>query len=135
MMSVTSKHRVAFIFLFFVLFVFVFIANLPVTTFVSNQLRTRSYANTGNIFQEIVLDCKVATPSCNSVLKQEWDGWGRYVVGEIKKLLVEGDSSCNNTDWDVIVSHIEHVKSYAPRIDHLVLDVECRPRETQGYQQ
>ena len=29
--------------------------------------------------------------------------------------------------WDVKLLHIELVKSYAPRIDHVVFDVECRP--------
>eukprot|EP00053_Salpingoeca_punica_P010335 m.93024 g.93024 ORF g.93024 m.93024 type:complete len:428 (+) comp15354_c0_seq2:119-1402(+) len=32
--------------------------------------------------------------------------------------------------WDVRCAHIECVKSYAPRIFHLVFDLECRPRPT-----
>eukprot|EP01147_Barroeca_monosierra_P003674 gene3674-8338_t len=47
------------------------------------------------------------------------------VALDIKKLLRENaPSSC---DWSVNVRHIEFVKSYAPRIHHLVFDVECRP--------
>ncbi|KAJ8299705.1 hypothetical protein KUTeg_023765 [Tegillarca granosa] len=29
--------------------------------------------------------------------------------------------------WTTNILHIEHVKSYAPHIDHLVLDLECHP--------
>ncbi|EGD82914.1 hypothetical protein PTSG_03546 [Salpingoeca rosetta] len=31
------------------------------------------------------------------------------------------------SSWEVHVRHIECVKSYAPRVDHVVFDVECRP--------
>lgn len=34
-------------------------------------------------------------------------------------------SVCQN--WSVEARHVEHVKSYAPHISHLVLDLECRP--------
>jgi len=30
-------------------------------------------------------------------------------------------------DWRARVAHVEHVKSYAPRVWHLVADVEMRP--------
>ena len=29
--------------------------------------------------------------------------------------------------WSVACRHVERVKSYAPRVDHVVLDLECRP--------
>ena len=30
-------------------------------------------------------------------------------------------------EWSVVCHHVERVKSYAPRVDHVVLDIECRP--------
>lgn len=30
--------------------------------------------------------------------------------------------------WDVVARHVERVKSYAPHVWHVVVDVECRPR-------
>lgn len=38
----------------------------------------------------------------------------------------DGGRGCQQR-WSVCVRHIEFVKSYAPRIDHVVFDVECRP--------
>lgn len=32
--------------------------------------------------------------------------------------------------WTATVAHIERVKSYAPRIYHMVYDIECRPVTT-----
>ena len=63
-------------------------------------------------------------PSCNRKLKAEWLDWGKYVE---KTLLKQLQESHDNQDWTVQIRHIEHVKSYAPHIDHVVLDVECRP--------
>lgn len=37
---------------------------------------------------------------------------------------------CNahpGTHWKVTVLHIEHVKSYAPHVDHVVIDLKCSP--------
>jgi hypothetical protein len=31
--------------------------------------------------------------------------------------------------WDVQIRHLERVKSYAPHVRHVVLDVECRPKQ------
>lgn len=64
-------------------------------------------------------------PSCNKKIKPEWLDWAGYVaqslLGHLKKL---HDPKIN---WNVQICHIEHIKSYAPHIDHIVLDVECRP--------
>lgn len=63
-------------------------------------------------------------PSCNKKLKSEWLDWAQY-VGEC--LLHHLKMSHGHKDWDVLIQHVEHVKSYAPHIDHVVLDVECHP--------
>ena len=58
--------------------------------------------------------------------KEEWVEWSNNVRDKIKELLrVRSDSN----DWNVLVRHIEYVKSYGPRVDHLVLDLECRPKQ------
>ncbi len=56
--------------------------------------------------------------------KVEWREWAKYARSRIESLLNERTES---TSWTVSVEHIEHVKSYGPRVDHLVLDILCRP--------
>ena len=55
-----------------------------------------------------------------------WKEWAEIQAGIIRELLnsVHEDST---KDWLCIVKHIEHVKSYAPHVDHIVVDMECRP--------
>lgn len=56
--------------------------------------------------------------------KEEWIIWSQTTRDKIKDLL---DARCHTLKWSVLVQHIEYVKSYAPRVDHIVLDLECRP--------
>lgn len=63
-------------------------------------------------------------PSCNKKVKAEWLDWAKYVA---QTLLQHLKKSHDNQNWNVLIRHIEHVKSYAPHVDHVVLDVECRP--------
>lgn len=63
-------------------------------------------------------------PSCNKKVKAEWLDWAKYVA---QTLLQHLKKSHDNQNWNVQIRHIEHVKSYAPHVDHVVLDVECRP--------
>lgn len=53
----------------------------------------------------------------------EWELWTNYAASTIEQILLRL-KSCK---WKVAVLHLEHVKSYAPHVDHVVLDVECRP--------
>ena len=69
---------------------------------------------------------KNQSPTCNKKLQREWLNWAQHVACSLVSLLRKSHSS---EDWEVKVRHIEHVKSYAPHIDHLVLDVECRPQD------
>ncbi|XP_006818664.1 tRNA wybutosine-synthesizing protein 2 homolog [Saccoglossus kowalevskii] len=58
-------------------------------------------------------------------LSKEWRLWAEAVSRRIEQLLID----IHNNKWTTCILHIEHVKSYAPHIDHLVLDLECRPRK------
>ena len=60
---------------------------------------------------------------CSSVVM-----WVSHVVEKLLSFLQQRKSKdeCIR-HWSVEVKHAEHVKSYAPHISHLVLDVECRP--------
>ena len=74
---------------------------------------------------------KSSTPQCHIKLsKQEmWEEWSRYVAEKIHTLLVDRDPDCDDEgrQWTVRVRELVHIKSYAPHVDHLVADVECRP--------
>ncbi|KAI7801855.1 tRNA wybutosine-synthesizing protein 2 homolog [Triplophysa rosa] len=52
-----------------------------------------------------------------------WTAWARETGSRICTLLlvITGDK------WTTDIRHIEHVKTYAPHISHVVLDLECRP--------
>ena len=53
--------------------------------------------------------------------------WAEYVVARVGHLLKEGNPLGEGWQWDVRVGRVVTVKSYAPFVDHVVVDVECRP--------
>ena len=53
-----------------------------------------------------------------------WYIWSNSVALRIMTIL---NDLHEGKQWSVIVRHIQHVKSYAPHVDHLVIDLECRP--------
>ncbi|NWW13554.1 TYW2 protein, partial [Oreocharis arfaki] len=56
-------------------------------------------------------------------LRPEWQGWAEATATRIQGLLAE----LHGRPWCASILHIEAVKSYAPHVHHLVLDLECRP--------
>ena len=56
------------------------------------------------------------------VTKTEWEEFAAKSATSIKGLLIEAHKGL---EWTTNVIHIEHVKSYAPRIDHIVVDIQC----------
>ena len=56
--------------------------------------------------------------------KPEWIEWAKNVQVKIERMLNE---RCSSVKWNVSIEHIEYVKSYGPRVDHLVLDLCCKP--------
>ncbi|XP_041885241.1 tRNA wybutosine-synthesizing protein 2 homolog isoform X1 [Corvus kubaryi] len=56
-------------------------------------------------------------------LRPEWQRWAEATATRIQGLLAE----LHGRPWRTSILHIEAVKSYAPHVHHLVLDLECRP--------
>lgn len=76
---------------------------------------------------QLVEDCnslqEAGTNSPSQVLRSEWQRWAEVTANRIRTLLQELDGK----QWRTNILHIERVKSYAPHVHHLVLDLDCRP--------
>ncbi|CAD2086772.1 conserved Plasmodium protein, unknown function [Plasmodium vinckei brucechwatti] len=68
------------------------------------------------------IDCKYSGSNISPRLNFAQD-----VLIEIFKISIE-DYKIYKTHWKVSISHVERVKSYAPRIYHYVVDIECVPQ-------
>ena len=64
-------------------------------------------------------------PDVSTFLSRDevWQSWAVYVSQTIKLLLEKYKSKT----WTTNIMHVHHVKSYAPFVDHLVLDLQCQP--------
>ncbi|NXF44469.1 TYW2 protein, partial [Oceanites oceanicus] len=56
-------------------------------------------------------------------IRPEWRRWAEATAARIRELLAE----LHGQPWRTSILHVEAVKSYAPHVHHLVLDLECRP--------
>ncbi|XP_016071487.1 PREDICTED: tRNA wybutosine-synthesizing protein 2 homolog [Miniopterus natalensis] len=56
-------------------------------------------------------------------IKPEWHRWAESAETRIVTLLQQ----VHGKPWKTQILHIQPVKSYAPHVDHIVLDLECRP--------
>ncbi|NXE09393.1 TYW2 protein, partial [Lophotis ruficrista] len=56
-------------------------------------------------------------------IRPEWQRWAEGTAARIWGLLAE----LHGQPWRTSILHVEAVKSYAPHVHHLVLDLECRP--------
>ena len=64
---------------------------------------------------------------CNkNKLKPAWIEWVGKVTDSLHSILL---NLCDK-EWECCVLHVENVKSYAPHIDHIVADVQCKPSDT-----
>ncbi|XP_010077174.1 PREDICTED: tRNA wybutosine-synthesizing protein 2 homolog, partial [Pterocles gutturalis] len=66
-------------------------------------------------------DSRKETPAAR--IRPEWQRWAEDTAARIQGLLAE----LHGQPWRTSIQHIEAVKSYAPHVHHLVLDLECRP--------
>ncbi|KAG6932678.1 tRNA methyltransferase 12 -like protein [Chelydra serpentina] len=55
--------------------------------------------------------------------RAEWQRWAETTGARIRVLLQQ----LHGKPWRTNILHIEPVKSYAPHMYHIVLDLECRP--------
>ncbi|NXA32498.1 TYW2 protein, partial [Eudromia elegans] len=55
--------------------------------------------------------------------RAEWQRWAEAAARRVRALLEE----LHGRPWRTSILHIEPVKSYAPHVHHVVLDLECRP--------
>ncbi|CAK6964695.1 tRNA wybutosine-synthesizing protein 2 homolog [Scomber scombrus] len=55
--------------------------------------------------------------------REVWQAWADDTAKSITSMLKD----LTGASWITNIQHIEHVKSYAPHIHHIVLDLECRP--------
>ncbi|GLD70374.1 tRNA wybutosine-synthesizing protein 2 homolog [Lates japonicus] len=55
--------------------------------------------------------------------REAWEAWANDTADRISSLLKD----ISGAWWKTNIQHIEHVKSYAPHVHHVVLDLECRP--------
>ncbi|XP_028816248.1 tRNA wybutosine-synthesizing protein 2 homolog [Denticeps clupeoides] len=55
--------------------------------------------------------------------RNAWEAWANDTATFIAALLRD----ITGGPWRTCIQHIEKVKSYAPHVDHVVLDLECRP--------
>ncbi|KAM4732256.1 tRNA wybutosine-synthesizing protein 2 homolog [Anableps anableps] len=61
--------------------------------------------------------------SAKNADRQVWQAWANDTANQITSLL----SDITGAPWVINIQHIEHVKSYAPHVHHVVLDLDCRP--------
>ncbi|XP_048215242.1 tRNA wybutosine-synthesizing protein 2 homolog [Perognathus longimembris pacificus] len=68
-------------------------------------------------------DTRNSARKMTSLAKLEWWRWAEFVETRITSLLQQVHGKL----WKTQILHIRPVKSYAPHVDHIVLDLECRP--------
>jgi len=73
---------------------------------------------------DLTPDTALPIPTCNRKLKNAWLLWAHDLCARIKDFLESFDEE---QTWTVTCFHVERVKSYAPKIDHLVADISCIP--------
>nr|CAB3267259.1 tRNA wybutosine-synthesizing protein 2 homolog [Phallusia mammillata] len=65
--------------------------------------------------------------TCNKILKQQWMDWAIFTATQLLSILNICKDSGFKSQWSINILHIERVKSYAPHIDHIVIDLRCHP--------
>uniref|UniRef100_A0A1A7XKZ7 tRNA wybutosine-synthesizing protein 2 homolog n=2 Tax=Iconisemion striatum TaxID=60296 RepID=A0A1A7XKZ7_9TELE len=55
--------------------------------------------------------------------REVWQTWAKDTANQVASLFKDVTGAL----WVTNIQHIEPVKSYAPRVHHIVLDLECRP--------
>ncbi|XP_007569739.1 tRNA wybutosine-synthesizing protein 2 homolog [Poecilia formosa] len=61
--------------------------------------------------------------SAKNADREVWRAWASDTADRITSLFKD----LSGASWVINIQHIEHVKSYAPHVHHVVLDLDCRP--------
>ncbi len=58
-----------------------------------------------------------------------WRKWSLDTAKTFAEIFREigKENSSFKSEWKLELIHLEHVKSFAPHVDHLVLDIKCCP--------
>ncbi|KAF7228430.1 tRNA wybutosine-synthesizing protein 2 homolog [Nothobranchius furzeri] len=97
---------------------------------VACRLLRRKTGGTLHIHQNVTQPLQ--NPAANDAAEREtakktdravWQTWAQNTSNRVASLLKD----ITGAPWVTNIQHIEHVKSYAPHVHHIVLDLECRP--------
>lgn len=83
-----------------------------------------------SLFEEV----DVYEPPIHENFQSDWnsssiDGsWKQFSIAAARRMRRFLDN-LHDAEWDVTILRVGKIKSYAPRVDHIVLDLECRPRK------
>ncbi|XP_043983826.1 tRNA wybutosine-synthesizing protein 2 homolog [Gambusia affinis] len=61
--------------------------------------------------------------SAKNADREVWRAWAGDTANRITSLFMD----LTGASWEINIQHIQHVKSYAPHVHHVVLDLDCRP--------
>ncbi|KFQ25813.1 tRNA wybutosine-synthesizing protein 2, partial [Mesitornis unicolor] len=93
----------------------------PQTPLLQGEWRSPEGASSDGEAQHRVEDGRKETLEAR--IRPEWQRWAEATAARIQGLLAE----LHGQPWRTSILHIEAVKSYAPHVHHLVLDLKCRP--------
>ncbi|MEQ2295583.1 hypothetical protein AMECASPLE_015925 [Ameca splendens] len=93
---------------------------------VACRLLKRTTGGVLHIHQNITSSLQNGAPqnvSAKNADREVWKAWADDTANRIASLLRD----LTGAPWVINIQHIEHVKSYAPHVHHVVLDLDCRP--------
>uniref|UniRef100_F7CBL9 tRNA wybutosine-synthesizing protein 2 homolog n=1 Tax=Monodelphis domestica TaxID=13616 RepID=F7CBL9_MONDO len=92
-----------------------------VESFPGKELQLPNSSEAGQKEQRAARNSGRQTPA--KIAKLEWRRWAETVAAHIGVLLLQQHGKL----WKTQILRVQRVKSYAPHVHHLVLDLDCRP--------
>lgn len=83
------------------------------------------HQNVTSPLQNRAADDATRRVSAKTTDREAWQAWADDTADRIASLL----RNLTGALWVTSIQHIENVKSYAPHVHHIVLDLECRPSQ------
>ncbi|XP_072482009.1 tRNA wybutosine-synthesizing protein 2 homolog [Notamacropus eugenii] len=97
-----------------------------VESFPGKELQLPNSSEAGQKEQRAARNLGRQTPG--KIAKLEWRRWAEAAAARIEALLLQ----LHGKPWETRILHVQPVKSYAPHVDHIVLDLDCRPLSCPG---